>query len=98
MKTSSRHWNSGISPIGNDWGHHLSHLKSYLRLAINTRDDWIDTMVNTRLAAPVTNFNLAKTYLLAKTLTQYGRGLPQFAVCSTERALEGTPGLLNSPC
>lgn len=85
---------AGFSPIGNDWDTIYRHLKSY-KTGIKRMDDWDKyDGLNTRLAAPVTDFTLPKHYS-RKTLRSMGR-VAQFAVCSTERALEDA-GLLNSP-
>ncbi|MFQ3185808.1 beta-ketoacyl-ACP synthase [Marinomonas primoryensis] len=85
---------AGFSPIGNDWDTIYRHLKSY-KTGIKRMDDWDKyDGLNTRLAAPVTDFTLPKHYS-RKTLRSMGR-VAQFAVCSTERALEDAE-LLNSP-
>ncbi|MEO9276002.1 beta-ketoacyl-ACP synthase [Marinomonas sp. 5E14-1] len=85
---------AGFSPIGNDWETIYANLKSF-KTGIKRMDDWDKyDGLNTRLAAPVTDFTLPKHYS-RKTLRSMGR-VAQFAVCSAERALEDA-GLLNDP-
>ncbi|MBJ7538690.1 beta-ketoacyl-ACP synthase [Marinomonas transparens] len=85
---------AGFSPIGNDWDTIYSNLKN-LNTGIVHMEEWDKyDGLNTRLAAPVTDFKMPKHYS-RKDLRSMGR-VAQLAVYSTERALEDA-GLLNDP-
>lgn len=85
---------AGFSPIGNSWDTIQNNLAN-MRTGIRRIDDWDKyTDLNTRLGAPVNDFELPKHYS-RKVLRSMGR-VAQFAVRSTELALE-TAGLLDDP-
>lgn len=82
---------AGFSPIGNDWKTIHAHLKD-MKTGIVRMDDWDKyDGLNTRLGAPVTDFEMPDHYR-RKDLRSMGR-VAQFAVRSAELALEDA-GLL----
>ncbi|GGX86669.1 beta-ketoacyl-ACP synthase II [Litchfieldella qijiaojingensis] len=85
---------AGFSPIGNDWPSIRKRL-TQLKSGIQRIDDWdVYEGLNTRLGAPVTDFNLPSHYN-RRTLRSMGRGA-QMATRASELALEDA-GLLDSP-
>ena len=77
---------AGFSPIGNDWQTIRKNLKN-LNTGITRMDEWDKyDGLNTRLGAPVTNFEMPKHYN-RKALRSMGK-VAQFGVLSTELALE----------
>jgi len=85
---------SGISPIGSDWATIYNNLKN-MKTGITRIDDWDKYEgLNTRLAAPVVDFEMPAHYK-RKDLRSMGR-VAQFGVRSTELALKDA-GLLGSP-
>lgn len=77
---------AGFSPIGNSWQSIKNNLAN-MTTGIRRIDEWDKyNDLNTRLGAPVDNFELPKHYS-RKVLRSMGR-VAQFAVRSTELALE----------
>jgi 3-oxoacyl-[acyl-carrier-protein] synthase II len=82
---------AGISPIGSDWQTIRGRLQG-MKNGITRMDDWDQfDELNTRLAAPVTDFEMPSHYQ-RKDLRSMGR-VAQLAVRSSELALEDA-GLL----
>jgi len=82
---------AGFSPIGNDWESIYSRLKA-MRTGIVYMHDWdVYEGLNTRLGAPVVDFEMPSHYL-RRDLRSMGR-VAQLGVRSTELALENA-GLL----
>ena len=82
---------AGFSPIGNDWSAIHENLKT-MQTGIVRIDDWDKyDGLNTRLGAPVSDFQVPKHYT-RKVLRGMGR-VAQFGVRSTELALDDA-GLL----
>ncbi len=76
---------AGFSPIGNDWNTIQANLHS-MKTGITRIEEWDKYEgLNTRLGAPVTDFEMPKHYN-RKALRSMGR-VAQFGVLSTERAL-----------
>jgi 3-oxoacyl-[acyl-carrier-protein] synthase II len=85
---------AGISPIGSDWQTIRSRLQE-MKNGITRMDDWDKfEELNTRLAAPVTDFEMPSHYR-RKDLRSMGR-VAQLAVRTSEMALEDA-GLLGDP-
>ena len=83
---------AGFSPIGNDW-HAIRERLQNMQTGIQRIDAWDKyTELNTRLGAPVENFEMPAHYK-RKDLRSMGR-VAQLAVRSSELALEDA-GLLN---
>jgi len=81
-------------PLGSDWASIRQRLRS-LTSCIQTMDQWnVYEELNTRLAAPVVDFQIPEHYPKRKIRSQ-GR-VAQFAVRATELALDSA-GLLNDP-
>jgi len=84
---------AGFSPIGNDWPTIRSRLQE-MKSGITRMDDWNRfEELNTRLAAPVPDFEMPSHYQ-RKNLRSMGR-VAQLAVRSSELALEDA-GLLGN--
>jgi 3-oxoacyl-[acyl-carrier-protein] synthase II len=82
---------AGFSPIGNDWESIYCRLKE-MKTGIVHMDEWdVYEGLNTRLGAPVTNFEMPSHYR-RRDLRSMGR-VAQLGVRSTELALENA-GLL----
>lgn len=82
---------AGFSPIGNDWVTIHDNLKT-MKTGVVRNDDWAKyDGLNTRLAAPVSDFKVPEHYT-RKVLRGMGR-VAQLGVRSTELALENA-GLL----
>jgi 3-oxoacyl-[acyl-carrier-protein] synthase II len=76
---------AGFSPIGNDWNTIQANLHN-MKTGITRIQEWDKYEgLNTRLGAPVTDFEMPKHYN-RKALRSMGR-VAQFGVLSTERAL-----------
>ncbi|MBY4676123.1 beta-ketoacyl-ACP synthase [Marinobacterium arenosum] len=76
---------AGVSPIGNDWESVSRRLKA-METGITRMSDWdMYEGLNTRLGAPVTDFEIPSHYT-RKQLRSMGR-VAQLGVYSTERAL-----------
>jgi len=85
---------AGISPIGSDWQTIRGRLQE-MRNGVTRMDDWDKfEELNTRLAAPVTDFEMPAHYR-RKDLRSMGR-VAQLAVRTSELALEDA-GLLGDP-
>jgi 3-oxoacyl-[acyl-carrier-protein] synthase II len=85
---------SGISPIGDSWATILENLKSGTT-GIRYVEDWDKYKdLNTRLGAPVTDFQKPDTYSRKKTRSM-GR-VALMSTVATERALDDA-GLLDEP-
>jgi len=83
-----------VCPLGSDWASIRQQLRS-LTNCVQTMDQWnVYDELNTRLAAPVVDFQIPEHYPKRKIRSQ-GR-VAQFAVRATELALESA-GLLNNP-
>jgi 3-oxoacyl-[acyl-carrier-protein] synthase II len=84
----------GLSPIGHDWDTISRNLREK-KSAIVRRDDWDHyQQINTRLAAPITDFEIPDYYPRKKTRSM-GR-VSQLSVRATEVALEDA-GLRDDP-
>ncbi|MDA0991230.1 MAG: beta-ketoacyl-ACP synthase [Verrucomicrobia bacterium] len=85
---------AGLSPIGHDWPTVERHLIDR-QSGVVRRTDWEQyEQINTRLAAPISDFELPAHYPRKKTRSM-GR-VSQLAVRATELALEDA-GLLDDP-
>ncbi|MFT5116660.1 MAG: 3-oxoacyl-[acyl-carrier-protein] synthase II [Kiritimatiellia bacterium] len=83
-----------VCPLGNDWASIRQQLRS-LTNCVQTMDQWnVYDELNTRLAAPIVDFQIPEHYPKRKIRSQ-GR-VAQLAVRATELALESA-GLLNDP-
>ena len=82
------------SPIGNDWHEAESHLRN-LRNGVRYIEDWeVYDGLNTRLGAPVCQFNLPANFT-RKKIRSMGR-VALLATAATEKALSDS-GLMEDP-